>query len=196
MPYASGDERCWPFLKYVTDKCSGTHFLIVTGADVCVVPPSHMDRCHHQDFSLQAVNITPIPTYEIRSLTLKLGIRRNFHWGFIIADIKRSIIGSDFLHHFNLLVEMTNHKFLDDLTNLRVEEICSLDVSPSPALSFPRLDNEFMAILHDFSSVAWVSTLDHAVQHSVTHHIQTQDHLSQLTHILVTGKAQSSSTRI
>ena len=30
-------------LFYVTEKCSGTRFLIDTGADVSVVPPSHTD---------------------------------------------------------------------------------------------------------------------------------------------------------
>ena len=33
-------------LFYVTDKCSGTRFLIDTGADVSVALPSHTDRCH------------------------------------------------------------------------------------------------------------------------------------------------------
>ena len=55
---------------FITDKSSGTRFLIDTGADVSVIPPSHTDRSHRQDFCLQAVNNTPIPTYGTRSLTL------------------------------------------------------------------------------------------------------------------------------
>ena len=41
-------------LFFVMDKSSGTRFLIDTGADVSVIPPSHTDRSHRQDFCLQA----------------------------------------------------------------------------------------------------------------------------------------------
>ena len=109
-------------LFFVTDKSSGTRFLIDTGADVSVIPPSHTHRSHRQDFCLQAVNNTP---YGTRSLTLNLGLRRKFHWGFIIADVQRPIIGADFLHHFSLLVDIANHQLLDGLTNLRVQGISS-----------------------------------------------------------------------
>ena len=91
-------------LFFVTDKSSGLRFLIDTGADVSVIPPSHSDRVHRHDLCLQAINNTPIPTYGTRSLTLNLGLRRTFHWAFIIADVIRPILGADFLHHFSLVV--------------------------------------------------------------------------------------------
>ena len=160
-------------LFFVTGKSSGTRFLIDTGADVSVIPPSHTDRSHRQDFCLQAVNNTPIPTYGTRTLTLNLGLRRKFHWGFIIADIQRPIIGADFLHHFSLLVDITNPQLLDGLTNLRVQGISSDDVSPSPAPCLPGPENESTAILREFPSVTQMTTLDHPVQHGITHHIQT-----------------------
>ena len=134
-------------LFFVTDKSSGTHFLIDTGADVSVIPPSNTDRSHRQDFCLQAVNNTPIPTYGTRSLTLNLGLRRKLHWGFIIADVQRPIIGADFLHHFSLLVDISNHQLLDGgLTNLRVQGISSDDASPSPAPCLLGPENKFTAI--------------------------------------------------
>ncbi len=127
-------------LFFVSDKSSGTRFLVDTGADVSVIPPTQADRSHRQDFCLQAVNGTPIHTYGTKSLTLNLGLRRKFHWGFIIADVKRPIIGADFLHHFSLLVDMTNQQLLDDLTNLRVQGISCADPpsSPDPSSRYPK----------------------------------------------------------
>lgn len=63
-------------LFYVTDKHSGSRFLVDTGAEASVIPPSPAERKHRQErSSLQAVNGTPIATYGSRSLTLDLGLR-------------------------------------------------------------------------------------------------------------------------
>ena len=51
----------------------------------------------------QAVYSIPIPTYGTQSLTLNLGLQRKFHWGF---NIECPIIGADFHHNFNLLIDM------------------------------------------------------------------------------------------
>ena len=59
---------------------------------------------------LEAVNSTSIPTFGTRSLTLTLGLRRTFRWPFIIADVRKPVLGADFLHHFNLLVDVKHHK--------------------------------------------------------------------------------------
>ena len=46
-----------------------------------------------------------IATYGIQSLTFNLGLRRTFHWVFLVADVTTPIIGADFLRHFDLLVD-------------------------------------------------------------------------------------------
>ena len=64
-------------LFYVTDRPTGLHFLVDTGAEVSIVhvPPTPTDRLHQQTGpSLQAVNNTTIVTYGTRSLTLNLGL--------------------------------------------------------------------------------------------------------------------------
>ena len=44
-------------LFYVTDCASGLRFLVDTGAEVSVIPPSRTERIHQQDnLSLQAAN--------------------------------------------------------------------------------------------------------------------------------------------
>ena len=50
-------------------------------------------------YKLFAANNTPINTYGEKTLRL------TFLWTFIIADVKTSIIGADFLRLFKLLVD-------------------------------------------------------------------------------------------
>jgi len=51
-------------LFYVTDHSTGLCFLVDTGTEVSVIPPSATDSKHRQDsFSLQAVKNTLIVTY-------------------------------------------------------------------------------------------------------------------------------------
>ncbi len=119
-------------LFYVTDKVTGTRFLVDTGSEVSVIPPSHSDRAHQ--VHLTAVNDTSIPTYGKRLLTLNLGLRRSFSWVFIIANVQKPIIGADFLQHFGLLVDMRKCQLSDTATHLRVQGISTQDASPSPSV--------------------------------------------------------------
>ncbi len=90
-------------LFYIHDRLSGLRFLVDTGAQVSIIPPSPSERNRSQEHSyLQAVNGTNIATYGIRSLTLDLGLRRSFRWTFIIANVKQPILGADFLQNFGL----------------------------------------------------------------------------------------------
>ena len=69
----SGDSASG-HLFYVTDKETHIRFLVDTGSEVSVIPPSASDRKHVPDtLSLTAVNNTPIPTYGKRLLNLNLG---------------------------------------------------------------------------------------------------------------------------
>ena len=77
---------------------TGLHFLMDTGAETSVIPPSAATCKHPKDsLSLQAVNNTPIATYGT--------LLRTKHWTasqvsliFIIADVKNPLLG-DFLRH-------------------------------------------------------------------------------------------------
>ena len=84
-------------LFYITDKATGLRFLVDTGAEVSVIPPSVSDHNHHKsNLTLQVVNNTSIATYGNQLLTLNIGLCRTFQWVFIIADVKNPIIGVDF----------------------------------------------------------------------------------------------------
>ena len=80
-----------------------------TGAEVSVIPPSTDRRNRRVTLNLQAVNDTPRATYGNRLLTINIGLRQNFQWIFIVADVKQPIIGADFLRHYKLLVDIARN---------------------------------------------------------------------------------------
>jgi hypothetical protein len=43
---------------------------------------------------------------------LNLGLRRNFTWRFVVADVTQALIGVDFLSHFDLLVDCKHNRLL------------------------------------------------------------------------------------
>ncbi|GFW45903.1 uncharacterized protein TNCV_4496221 [Trichonephila clavipes] len=80
------------------NRKSGQKFLIDSGSEICVIPPSPtMNKSPQSNFSLFAANNTKIPAYGMVRKELNLGLRRPFIWTFIIADVSSPIIGADFL---------------------------------------------------------------------------------------------------
>jgi len=63
-----------------------------------------------------AANGSVIATYGTVTLQLNLGLRREFPWRFIIADVLQPIIGADFLAHYHLLPNMKKKKLIDGRT--------------------------------------------------------------------------------
>ena len=161
-------------LLFLRDKISGHCFLVDTGAEVSIIPPTVADRNHKPDLGLRAVNGSSIPIYGTRSLTIDLGLQRMFRWIFIIADIRTPIIRADFLREYGLLVNLKHGRLLDVTTSLQTNGTISHVVSPSP--SFPQLENaEYDTLLAEFPSVTKPCTSPRPVQHSVTHHIRITD---------------------
>ena len=151
-------------LFFVTDSNSGYHFLVDTGAEVSVLPPSGTERKHPQGgCNLLAVNGSAITTYGKRSLTLNLGLRRTFRWVFIVANVQSPILGADFLRHYNLLVDIKHSRLVDAITQLRVQGIISQVTSPSPSTS----------IITKYPAVFKPHLSSSSTVHDVTHHIQT-----------------------
>ncbi|XP_064485975.1 uncharacterized protein LOC135398503 [Ornithodoros turicata] len=107
-----------PSLFFIMDRLTGVRYLVDTGAEVSVVPPAPGDKKRCIASTLEAANGCPIPTYGERLGTLDLGLRRNFRWVFLVAQVKHPIIGADFLAHFCLLVDMSRRGLLDTQTNL------------------------------------------------------------------------------
>ncbi|UYV70995.1 hypothetical protein LAZ67_8001363 [Cordylochernes scorpioides] len=155
----------------ITDRRSAYLFLVDTGAEVSVIPPSVKNaRPSHRQ--LLAANGSIIHTYGERHLELDLGLGRLFCWPFIIADVGVSIIGADFLRHYGLTVDLRNHRLSDPVSSLR-----SIGhVSPSPAVSIHLTiaNSPYSRILRQFPELTSQNLVKSPPRHSVTHHIVTK----------------------
>ena len=162
-------------LFYVRDLISNLSFLVDTGAEISLIPPSSADRKHKQDgFTLQAANGSSISTFGKRSLTLNLQLRRPFRWIFTIADVQHPILGADFLDHFQLLVDIRHRQLVDSVTRLHVQGVHSYrGIPPSPVWQIVAPTTPFTTLLSEFSSITHPSSLDQPIRHSITHSIIT-----------------------
>ncbi|GFV80232.1 gag-Pol polyprotein [Trichonephila clavipes] len=117
---------------FLLDRKSGQKFLIDSGSEICVIPPSPtMNKAPQSNFSLFAANNTKIPAYGMVRKELNLGLRRPFIWTLIIADVSSPIIGADFLKHFNLLIDLKKKRLVDLETSLFTSCVFSNIVQPS-----------------------------------------------------------------
>lgn len=161
-------------LFFVTDRVTGTRFLVDTGAEVSILPFSSTSRNRKESsIQLQAVNHSPIPTYGEQSMTLDLGLRRTYQWVFIVAKLPTPILGADFLHHFGLMVDLKQSKLVDCYTKLTVRGIAAQMATISPVVLSPENSNRHSQILSKYPDVARPVFSIGPVKHDVTHHIQT-----------------------
>ena len=161
-------------LFFITNRTSHLRFLVDTGAEVSVIPPSCCGSTYPSTGpSLQAANQSPIATHDVRPLCLNLGLCRPFQCTFIVADVKHPILGADFLGHFNLLVDVKHRCLVDTLTQLQVHGILTQEPSPSPSVPLPDPSVNFTALLTEFPCLLRPPPPDQPVKHTVTHHIPT-----------------------
>ena len=161
-------------LFYVTDKETQLRFLVDTGSEVSVIPPSSSDWKHIPDkLSLTAVNSTAIPMYGKRLLNLNLGLRHPFAWVFIIADTRRPIIEADFLKYFRLLVKMRKCKSTDSRTDCCVQGVLSRESSLKPSILSKDRNDPYLKLLSEFPALTQYSPTDTCMKHNVTRHIAT-----------------------
>ena len=161
-------------LFYVRDRHNNARFLVDTGSEVSVIPPTSSDRTRTLDpRTLVAINNSPIRTYGQCSLTLNLGLRCSLPWIFVIADVQKPILGADFLAHYGLTVDMRHSKLIDQNTHLRIQGIVSSCTSPSPSLYLKNSSNPYSQLLSEFPQLSQINTPDTPVKHNVLHHIKT-----------------------
>lgn len=121
---------------------------------------------------LTAVNGSRIPVYYRRSLTLDFGLRRVFHWVFLVADTKHCILGSDFLGHNNILVDIAGQRLVDHLTGITTHGVSTRITSVGFAITRPQ-DKTFADLLRQFPSLTAPCDWTKPVKHPVAHHIVT-----------------------
>ena len=162
-------------LLFVYDQSSKTKFLVDTGAQVSILPytsfPALNGSCN---LSLKAVNNSSITTYGEKLMTLDLGLRRNFKWIFIVTDLPTPILGADFLHNFNLLVDLKRCRLVDTTTSLTIPGFSSKTAIVSPVYLAPPV-NKFELLLQNYIEICR-PRFDNNLTDAATHHIVTYGH--------------------
>ncbi|GFW53084.1 retrovirus-related Pol polyprotein from transposon 17.6 [Trichonephila clavipes] len=157
---------------FLIDRKSGQKFLIDSGSEICVIPPSPtMNKPPQSNFSLFAANNTKIPAYGMVRKELNLGLRRPFIWTFIIADVSSPIIGADFLKHFNLLIVLKKKRLMDVETSLFTPCVFSNIVQPSILTVDANIS--FKNILSEYPDLSNPSLISKSASHGTVHHIFT-----------------------
>ncbi|GFW99422.1 transposon Tf2-9 polyprotein [Trichonephila clavipes] len=169
-------KKCLPgskFRLFVKDRETGGQFLVDSGADVSILPwTKTKGECQASQYKVYAANGTEIPTYGLKILTLDLGLRRSFQWPFIIANVKRGIIGADFLQKFQLLIDLHNRKLIDGVTNLSIKgEVATIQENND--LSTVNRASKYFNLLKSYPDLTKPNLVNRVVKHGVKHHILT-----------------------
>ena len=103
-----------PSQLLVHDRLSRKTFLIDTGAQVSLIPATPEDRRQPDQNppKLTAANGTAIPAYRTRESTISIN-NRKFSVTLVVADVRRPILGADFLRRHNLLVDLKGQRLID-----------------------------------------------------------------------------------
>lgn len=160
---------------FITDKTTKLQFLVDTGSDICAYPRTLLreKRCKSK-YDLFAANGTQISTYGCIQLNLNLGLRREFKWRFIVADVSKPIIGVDFLSFYGLLVDCRHHSLIDSLTKLSVQapqshhqdrELLSVKVFTG--------NTPYHELLRRYSEITRPAGSPTEILHNTKHHIRT-----------------------
>lgn len=157
----------------VTDQTSKQQFLIDTGSDLSCFPRSFLkDRRTATDYELSAANETTIKTYGELPLNLNLGLRRDFIWRFVVADVALPILGSDFMAHYSLLPDCRHRRLIDSVTGLSTPgQTAGFAQASVKVLTMPQ--SPFSDILSEFPQLVRPAGAPREVRHATTHFIRT-----------------------
>jgi hypothetical protein len=123
------------------------------------------------NYDLCAANGTSIQTYGWLPLSLNFGLRRDFTWRFVVADVTRPNIGVDVLPHFVLLVDCRNNRLLDGVTSLSVPAQAASALIPSVKTIIG--DTPIDSLLAEFPDPTRPARMQREVRHNTVPHIRT-----------------------
>ena len=157
-------------LLYLTDRHSGTRFLVDSGATVSIFPASLQDqKTRPQTTPLIAANGSHIATYGTRKIRLDLGFRQT-SWSFRLATVTKPILGLDFLSSEQLAVDFQRRTLHAVSPHARREDgqgNCAILHVATPDY------DQWSSILSEFPSIT-VPNFDSPInKHGVFHYIPT-----------------------
>lgn len=157
---------------FIKDRGSGDTYLVDTGASISVFPARRRDRRSAGSTKLYAANNTPIATYGEAKKVLDVGLRRQFLWDFVIADVSHPIIGADFLFHHNLMVDLKGRQLVDGKTGLTSRG--TITTTNIPSVHAVPLGEWYHELLRKYPDITRPSAVLQKPKHSVKHHILTK----------------------
>ena len=136
-------------LVEIYDRISGKRFLIDTGSQFSIIPPTHKERNQKDKatVSLVAANGTAIKTYGWKDIVLDLGLKRYYYFTVLIADVTRPLLGSDFLYHYGLTVDIRKSKIIDNKISAEQRTTPVLNSVKAVAMTAVLPENEYVAEL-------------------------------------------------
>ncbi|UYV64958.1 hypothetical protein LAZ67_3002563 [Cordylochernes scorpioides] len=170
---SAGIQECRNLRLFVTDKNTGLRFLVDSGADISIIPPKDKNRMPSSDYKLYAANGTEIVTYGKKVRNLDIGLRRQFQWPFVIANINRAIIGADFLNNFGLIIDIKIKRLIDGITNLSIRSVIQ-SISHMGNISTLNSSSKVSAILTKYPNLCRPPSDFVEAKHSVKHYIPTR----------------------
>ena len=160
----------------IHDQISSQRFLVDTGADISVIPPTTQEKFsnnnQHNLVKLFAANGSEIKSYGEKTISLNLGMKHSFSWQFVIADVRQPILGSDFLgKFFGLLIDVQRGKLID--RNTSIESSCEIQQLSSPVIKAYNMCDPFQCILQEFEEIINPNQQIGSARTNVVHHIET-----------------------
>ena len=160
----------------VRDKLSDKLFLIDSGADLSLLPPTDADRARgavHDGRPLMAVNGSKVNSYGRKKVTVQLH-GYSFDWEFTIADTHCRLLGADFLRAHSLLPNLTNPGLFSATQGYVIPcQRCTDEVNVRIFRAAPSVD-EFQQLLAGRTELTTPKFSAKAPAHGVELHIPTE----------------------
>ena len=120
-----------------------------------------------------AANDSPIRTYGSQLVTIKIN-NTDYKFQFIIADITKPIIVSDFLRKFRFAIDIPGKKLIN-IDHFRYELLSKSTRKPL-SLQHISTTNPFENILDEFPDILSFKPEVNEIKQEVKHHIKTDGH--------------------
>ncbi|GBO25889.1 Transposon Ty3-I Gag-Pol polyprotein, partial [Araneus ventricosus] len=164
-------EKCQPPCSWNQKPQENQENSSLHGADVSIIPATSQNK-KKAEYLLYAANGTEISTYGIKMLNLDLGLRRDFQFPFIIADVTKGILGADFLHKYNLLLDINKKKLIDGITNLFVLGDITA-ISNDNVINTLNKSIKISNLLLKYPEISRPNLVPKEIKHDVKHFIET-----------------------
>ena len=125
-----------------------------TGAELSVLPPTPAERKWKTDFQVFTADGSPMETYGLKMVQVDLGLRRDFKWIFVVAEVEAPILGADFLKHFDLVADLKRDLLMDLSTGCSTKGLAKSTAQPSMCVTYTHGNEQFSSLLAEFPGIA------------------------------------------